>query len=150
MNKYTKKILLIFTLILCIVIPCITLAYSINPDLAPENAPFVFEGEDAEYGKSTILTIIQIIIGSLLSIAAAVAILFIAWGGAQYIYSMGKQENMEKAKKTLIWAILGLLAVIFSFIIVRALFSTILQVDEPAPEPPSVSDSEKPTNSSQS
>ena len=94
-------------------------------DLRPTNAPTITiaNGNEASYGNF----ILQLIAGSLLYLAGPLAILFIVWGGSTYISSHGKQEVMEKAKKTITYAIIGLLAVVFSYIIIQAVIRFALQ-----------------------
>ena len=53
----------------------------------------------------------------LLSIVGVLALLFIVYGGFLYITSGGNKERIEMAKKTLTYAILGLLIVVFAGVI---------------------------------
>jgi hypothetical protein len=46
------------------------------------------------------------------------AVLMLAVGGFQYVISHGDQNQMEGAKKTITWAIIGLLIIIVSYAIV--------------------------------
>lgn len=91
-------------------------------ELRPDNAPTIKienkdkPGNEADYGNF----ILQLLAGSLLYLAGPLAILFIAFGGSSYITAHGKQEQMEKAKKTIMYAIIGLLVVVFSYIIIQA------------------------------
>lgn len=99
-------------------------------ELRPTHSPTISisnrddPGGEVRYGRF----ILQLIAGSLLYFAGPVAILFIAIGGTSYIIAHGKQESMEKAKKTITWAIIGLTVIIFSYAIIRAVISNILAV----------------------
>lgn len=53
-----------------------------------------------------------------LVIAAFLAVIFIFWGGINFILSGGKDEKVKAAVNTIRYAIIGLLIVIFSFSIV--------------------------------
>lgn len=59
------------------------------------------------------------VIDLLLFLAGLVAVFFIVLGGVRFVVAAGSEEEIDKAKNTLIWAILGLLAVIFSWAIVE-------------------------------
>ncbi len=53
-----------------------------------------------------------------------IAIIAIVWGGVQYIIAAGEESKIEKAKKTITYAIIGLIfvglaAVIVNFIVTR-------------------------------
>lgn len=65
------------------------------------------------------------VIPTLLSIAGIVAVIFIILGGFRYVSSAGNEETAEKAKKTLMYAIIGLVVVIMSFAIVRIVANTL-------------------------
>lgn len=55
--------------------------------------------------------------------AGALALLFIIYGGLQLVTSNGNKERMEGAKKTLTYAIFGLIIVILSYFIVSILIN---------------------------
>ncbi len=102
---------------------------SLPEELRPKNSPTVniIAGKDTNAEVSYGNFILQLIAGSLLYLAAPTAIFFIVWGGSSYISSRGKQEAMDKAKKTITFAIIGLLFIIFSYIIVQAIVGFVLQ-----------------------
>ena len=57
-------------------------------------------------------------INILLGIATAVAVLFIVWGGFQYIFSGGNQETAEAGQKTVVNSLIGLVIIALAFMIV--------------------------------
>ena len=61
----------------------------------------------------------QMLSGSLIFIAGPVAILIIALGGFTYVTSRGNQAAVDKAKKTINNAVLGLVFIILSLVIVQ-------------------------------
>lgn len=63
--------------------------------------------------------IVRIINDYILTSAAALAILFIVIGGIQYITSQGNEEKVSVAKKTLTYAIIGLVIIVFSLAILN-------------------------------
>lgn len=67
-----------------------------------------------------------------LGIAAVTSVIFIIVGGLQLHLAMGNEEAMTKAKKTLLWAIVGLVISILAVAIVRIVTTLPFQ-----PPPPS-------------
>ena len=57
-------------------------------------------------------------------IAIVMAVLFIMWSGIQWMTSGGDVERIQSAKKRLLYAIIGLVIVLFSFVIVRVVLTT--------------------------
>ena len=76
--------------------------------------------EDGDNSFSTIITkvinIFSILIGS-------VSVIMIIIGGFRYIISGGDQNNVTAAKNTIMYAIIGLVVVLFSQVIVRFVLS---------------------------
>lgn len=68
------------------------------------------------------------VVGTLLVWAGAVALLFIIIGGFRYIISGGNTENVEKARNTVLYAILGLIIVFLSYLAVAYLLNDLLGV----------------------
>lgn len=58
------------------------------------------------------------IIKILLSFAGVVGVIFLIIGGYRYITSQGNEEGMEKAKKTITGALIGIVLIILSFAVV--------------------------------
>lgn len=56
-------------------------------------------------------------------VAGALATIFIIIGGLRYVLSFGKPEALQKAKNTILYAIVGLLVSIFAFTIVNFVVS---------------------------
>ncbi len=62
--------------------------------------------------------ILQLIAGSLIYLAGPTAVLILASGGLRYVTSRGNQPQMDAAKKTITYAIIGLIVIILSLAIV--------------------------------
>lgn len=60
---------------------------------------------------------IKAIIGVITGLAGLIAVIFIIIGGVGYITSSGNPEKMDKAKHTLVYALIGLVIVIAAFVI---------------------------------
>lgn len=73
--------------------------------------------------------VINNVINAALVFAGIVALVFIIYGGVQYITSNGDQAKVDNAKKTITWAIVGLILIFLSFFIVN-LISTLTGVKQ--------------------
>jgi hypothetical protein len=78
-------------------------------------------------GSGSIPEIIGRIIRGALGLSGVVALLMFVWGGAQYMLAAGNSEKITKAKQTMVWATLGLVAIFGAY----AAVSAILQVVQP-------------------
>jgi hypothetical protein len=58
------------------------------------------------------------ITGWLVGFGVSLCLLALIWGGLNYVASLGSQEQSQKAKKTITYALLGLLVIGFSYAIV--------------------------------
>jgi len=97
----------------------------LNPELKPEyatNFTNIADKSAAGYGNY----VLQIVAGSLIYVAGPLAVLMIAFGGWSYVNARGDQTKLEEAKKTLIWASLGLAAIIISYTVVSNVINIIL------------------------
>lgn len=68
--------------------------------------------------KGIVLMIINFFLGFL----GLLAVIMVIYGGFLYVSSAGNEENVNKAKKILLYAVLGIIVIIVSF----ALINTIL------------------------
>lgn len=68
------------------------------------------------------------VINFLLVWGGAIAVLFVIIGGFRYIVSMGNQEGVEKARQTVLYAILGLIIIFLAYLAVAYLLGDILGV----------------------
>lgn len=86
---------------------------------------FLVGGENAgEYGfDDLIIRVIQIA----LYFAGAIALVFLIIGGFQYIASRGNEEAMEKAKKTITGAVMGIVIIIMSYAIVAIVNNLVVE-----------------------
>lgn len=122
-----KKLLTIIGILITLgtTAPAAMAAVELDPNLHPEYAPVVVlkGGNEADYGNY----FLQLIAGGLLYLAGPTAILIIAISGLRYVTSHGDENAMEGAKKTLEWAIIGLIVIILSYSVIRVVITTVLQ-----------------------
>lgn len=63
--------------------------------------------------------ILQNVINFLIGFAGVVSVLLIVWAGIRFVLSEGDKEKIVNARKTLTYALLGLLLVALAFVLVR-------------------------------
>jgi hypothetical protein len=79
-------------------------------------------------GEKPIIAFLQILAGALLAISGGIAVIVVAVGGFMYITSRGNSQQMEYAKNTLVYGVIGMLVVIFSYFIVSYIITLIVGV----------------------
>ena len=82
----------------------------------PENLPGV--KTSAAGVETRISQILLFAITLILYASGSAAVLFLVIGGIRYITSFGNEDRMQKAKETIKYAVIGLLAVILSYAVV--------------------------------
>lgn len=65
------------------------------------------------------------VLNAVLGVVGAVALLMFVWGGFQWMTAAGNTDQMAKAKKTLVWATLGLVAIFGSYAILSFVINAI-------------------------
>ena len=74
-----------------------------------------------DFGKDGLLGLFATITNGLLGMIATFSVLFIIIGGFQYVLAMGNDELAEKGKKSITWAIRGLVIAILAWSIIAIL-----------------------------
>ncbi|NIT03680.1 hypothetical protein GTO10_01985 [Candidatus Saccharibacteria bacterium] len=74
---------------------------------------------------SGIFCIIARIVDVLLGLAGTVAVLFLIYGGIQYMMSGGDEKSLSTAKATITYSILGLVLIIAAIFIVNLVLTSI-------------------------
>jgi len=62
----------------------------------------------------------------ILGFISMIAVLFVIWGGAQYMTSVGDENRMEGGKKTVTYALMGLVVAALAYGIINTIVSKIL------------------------
>lgn len=70
--------------------------------------------------SGTIKTVMSIVFGTL----GAIAVLIIVIAALQYVISAGDPQRINKAKNTIIYAVIGLIVAVLSYAIVEFVFRT--------------------------
>lgn len=74
--------------------------------------------------------IITASLGVLITAGILIALVFLAYGALLWITSAEEKTKVEKARKTLIYSVVGLFVIFLSFLIVN-LIAAVLQVSSP-------------------
>lgn len=107
-------------------------AYTIDPTYAPDNTPFTLEENTKTKGaESSTVIILQIIAGALLYFAAPLTLILIGFNAFNMVMYGAESEKLEQSKKGLTWAAIGLLVVILSYSITRAVIDFVIQAAQP-------------------
>lgn len=85
------------------------------------NLPFILNS------SNDLLNKIQLISHALLLLLESTAVLFIIIGGFQLIFSFGNKEQIQRGKRTILYAIIGLLIALLSQSIVVFIFQALIQ-----------------------
>ena len=107
-----KKIIYIFLLIIFISFPFLTV-YALEPGQL---------GNPLKY--DSFVKILLAITAWVANIAIYVAVLMIIIGGFQFMFAHGSEDSVTKAKRTIYWAILGLIIAMLS----KSLLMKLLEV----------------------
>ena len=65
--------------------------------------------------------IVSVLLSLLILIAIIISLLYLVWGGFDWITSTGEKQKIEKARTKIVFALLGLVVVFISFFIVNVL-----------------------------
>ena len=72
-------------------------------------------------GQTGLRGIVLTIVNFFLTFLGLLAVVMIIYGGFLYVSSAGNEENVNKAKKILLYAVLGIVIIIVSFALVNTL-----------------------------
>ena len=124
-----KSILLTITAVL--IISQFSAALATRPNIIPAGSdPLVIPSANIQTGSQDAFIAGQLlpnITKTVIALSGALAVLFIIIGGITILTAYGKTEKIESAKKTIIWAIVGLLISILSYSIVSIISNIQLQ-----------------------
>lgn len=67
--------------------------------------------------------IIGLIIKSALGVIGGLALVMVVWGGFQWLTSAGNPEKVKKGSSTMLWAIVGLILALGSYVLVGTILN---------------------------
>ena len=68
--------------------------------------------------ENTLGDVLFNVVNALLLFAGAVAVLFLIIGGFRYVVSTGNPDQVDGAKRTILYAVLGLIIIFIAFVLV--------------------------------
>jgi hypothetical protein len=87
----------------------------INPDDVPSNV------SEATGGQGSARELIKTILNFFLGFLGLLAVIMIIFGGMLYVSAAGDQGKIDKGKKILMYAIMGIVIILLSFAIVNTI-----------------------------
>lgn len=124
-----KKLVLVISSLALLVVPVDLLAQAAAPTGAFQkglNEAKTVATKEGLYTK-TPLDIIENIILFLMAGNAVLALMAIIWASVLYITSWANEDHLEKAKKSILYAIIGLLMMSVAFYIIKIIKTIILK-----------------------
>jgi cytochrome bd-type quinol oxidase subunit 2 len=118
-KKITKQVAITIALIAALLVP---LAYAtpVGADVNDVCQGLALTGEScAETDGPSVESTIALVINVLSVIVGVAAVIMIIIGGLKYITSTGDSSNVQSAKNTILYAIIGLVIVALAQVIVR-------------------------------
>lgn len=79
-------------------------------------------GDPARWGLDNLQDLIHNITNLALLVAGGIAVIYIILGGINYLTAYGNEEKASAAKKTITWAIIGLLVIILAEFLIAQLW----------------------------
>jgi len=73
-------------------------------------------------GDSTLREIILLAVNFILGFVGLIAVIMLIYGGFVLLTSSGEEEKTKKAKSTILFAIIGIVIILFSFAIINTVF----------------------------
>ena len=119
-NKFTKLLSIIIASVLGLgLFSLAPNTYAIN-DVCSSNAPqSVRDAAGCEGTSDQLPRLIVNILNAIIAISGIVALIFVIIGGFNYMTSAGDSGKVEKAKKTILYACIGIAVCALSFAIVN-------------------------------
>lgn len=97
------------------------------PVAAPVNAIIVATDVNGNFNTSaTFMGTVENIANFLIAFITILGIIFIVWGAIQYVTSGGNEEAVEKAKSTIVYAIVGLFIAAMAYALENLVLSQII------------------------
>lgn len=117
-NKITKFLTRTLIYIYFISMPNLVFAYDVEN---PQDKGGIIPIEPGDTADINLLQRIgEIVINTLLVVCGALAVIMIALAGVKYITAGGDTAKAEKAKSQVLWAMVGLVVISFSWLALQA------------------------------
>ena len=119
-NKFIKLLSIIIASVLGLGLFSLAPNTYATDDVCSSNAPqSVKDAAGCEGTKNALPNLIIGILNGIIAISGLVAVVFVLIGGINYMTSAGDAGKLEKAKKTILYACIGLVITVLAFAIVN-------------------------------
>lgn len=127
MKFLTKKnIIKSSFLVFMLALPFVTMAAANNVESGLNQSRLVgLFGTGGISGSRNLTELIYAAIRLMLTFAGAIAVLFVVYGGFQYLTAQGNDEQAEKGKTTLVNAMMGIVIIILSYALVAVVVNLV-------------------------
>ncbi|EKD56477.1 MAG: hypothetical protein ACD_58C00176G0001 [uncultured bacterium] len=117
-NKIIKFLTRAFAYLFLVSIPNLVMAYNVRDPQTGGGILPIEPGDTADINRLQLIG--EIVINTLLVMCGALAVIVIALAGVKYITAGGDSAKAEKAKSQLVWAMVGLVVISFSWLALQA------------------------------
>ena len=87
----------------------------------------VREANGCDGSQDALPGIVTKIINAIILVIGIVAVIAIVYGGVQYMTSTGNTDKIQKAKHTILYAVIGLIICVLAYAIVNIVIGTLLK-----------------------
>jgi hypothetical protein len=116
-SQLLKQALLVFALMVGALSLLSVLPVAGAAILNPTDNPEAVSG--ATGGETTLRGLILTIVNYFLGFLGLLAVIMVIYGGVTYVSSAGNEEAVGKAKKIIMYALIGIVIILLSFVLVR-------------------------------
>lgn len=125
--ELTKKPLKQFFFVTALIVLALLVVNSLGIDLAfaqlspEEDQPAIIKALSG--GQTGLRGLLVSIVNFFLGFLGLLAVIMVIYGGFLYVSSAGNEENVNKAKKILLYAAIGIIVIIVSFVLVQTILT---------------------------
>lgn len=101
------------------------------PFIAQAQIQILPPGDPAQYQVSDLVLMMGNIIKLAIGLVMFIAIIFVIFGGYRYITAGGNPEQIAQAKASILWAIVGLIIAITSYLVISYVWSKFARIPLP-------------------
>ena len=118
-KKLIKQILLVFALMVGAITLLSMIPVAGAAILGPGDQPV--EIASATGGEGSLRQLILRMVNYFLTFLGIIAVIMVIYGGVTYVTAAGKDEQLQNAKKIIMYALIGIIIVLLSFALVNTI-----------------------------
>ena len=128
-TKYLKIIIIILTAVFgfsLVSLTPVTYADGVCGTDAPEEVRKAAGCPETGGNNDQLKAVITGILNGIIAVSGLVAVVFVVIGGINYMTSAGDTTKLEKAKKTILYAVIGIVITVLAFAIVNFVITNLI------------------------